>query len=254
MLKIPISNGSSKFQLPVEVIKLLFVSKKMHLLGLYALLTRDGQFSGHLSRKKIKAMADRLGKSRLTVVRQLAGLKKLGLVEDCGPVWMACGADFFAATCGRSRCHQVSIPGNIVTKKDLQAFALAVIASEQFHRERGKQEKSKTQDDSDGFKADISASYTQQYVNHLGGMCSDKISRTRVSSLRSQAKRRNWIFYTRKQEVSAFGLEQPETGKMVFGRNRCFVELPAVFHRVLSFCSRGVSGSLKHRASLLYGQ
>ena len=224
----------------------------MHLLNLYSLLTRSPEFSGHISRNKIGLMSSKLGKSRLTTFRQLASLEKEGLVKDCGGVWMACGANQYAATCGKRKCRMVAIPQNVKQSKDLRAFALSVIISEQFHRESKREQKRKrTQDDSDGFKKEISASFTKQYVDLMLGK---SISRAEISSLRSHAKKRNWIYYMRRQKDLKHSFINEDLDNVIFGRNRCFIETPTLFVRVLDFSVRGVSNALKSRASFVYSQ
>lgn len=241
-------------KIPVEVLKALFVAKKLHVLNTYMHITRNPKFSGHVSKKKLQLLASEINKSTMTVRRHLSALCNEGLMIDCGSVFMSTGADNFAGTTGFRRCKFVKY------NKDLRSLAFAIVISEQFYWQLAKERRNrerKTQDWNEGLKASISCAYTVNYLDRLGLTYSPQ----EVSKMRVRAAKLGFISYNRvyqPEEMNAFDfLQQQEFGNSPSGTyidcsGRVIKELPALFSHVLHFPSRGVSNSLKKQASIIW--
>lgn len=271
--KLPLNTENSKLEaenlqkrMPVEVIKVLFQQNKLHLSDLYILITRDRNFSGQITNKKIHLAAEMLGKSRRTICRQLEELCNLNLADKFKNKYMAVGANQFTVRCARSRVKMARIPENV----NWTNLAYSVIKSEQFYRKSYEVKKNckTTQDANDELqRIAISSSYTRMHLR-----CNLGIERSESTIRRQMAK--SEIRYSRQKGVKTIN------GKMMSGGNRVrqdFMsaliadELPGneflvqkrnryiwayeeapIIHEVLHFSCRGVSGAQKKAARERY--
>lgn len=242
----------SKCKVPLEVLKELFVSKKLHLLRTYLFITRHPAFSGHLKKKDISKLANMLGVHSITVRRHIKSLSELGLVQIFSSVIMACGSAQFAATSGKKRVFLIDFNENITE------LAVVALMAEQYLRLR----KGKTVDSGDRFQ--ISASYTERYLRKLGR----DSHRTYISRKRNSARQKGMVMYStiRKEydcsperlpdvvgQVMECSRNMKSREKLFLSRrtNRVVSEEPATIDFMPYIVKRGMSNKYRSIASLV---
>jgi hypothetical protein len=222
--KNPSENLQENWKIPVEVLRHLFLNKSTHLATTYLNITRDPDFSGHITKAKLPLLAKKQNSTSVTINKHLEQLERLNLVEMHGDLCMAVGADWFTARTGTTKVKLVDVP-KTATRRFFTTLSYAIFISEEQKRKTWKRRvkalptinehgqagtpQETTQGINDGLKrTQISCSYTKL---HISNYSRTKRSIQTISTQRCRAKRLGLLNYERSFHMKEQQVFNPET-------------------------------------------